>query len=416
MLKKILALVLACTALLAFASCSEKKESANLKVGVILVGDETEGYTLAHMNGIEAAVAALAKDGKTVTVQYKKKIPETDAVATNALDLIADGCTAIITNSYGHQFHLGDIVENNPNVTFVAMTGDLAAGSGLSNYFNAFTDVYESRYVSGVVAGMKLKSLIDNETLTAAKVPTAFDSDGNIKVGYVGAFEYAEVVSGYTAFYLGIKSVVPNVAMTVKYTKSWFSEEREAAVAEYLMGLGCVIIGQHADSTGAPAAVQKAYKDKGNLCFSVGYNVSMLSVAPDVALTSSTNNWEVYYETLFRALVDGTAVPQDWSEGYSKDAVGITELGKAAAAGTAEKVDAVKSAIASGALKVFNCSTFTVDGKNLTTYTGAYGMNNAECIAKDGDKYFFNESVIRSAPYFDIRIDGITEIESDYKD
>lgn len=423
MSKKILSLALAAlmivSACVVLTSCGDNsgKSEADLNVGVILVGDETEGYTLAHMNGIEAAVAALAKEGKTVSISYKKKVPEDDTVATNANDLIASGCTLIITNSYGHQFHFGDVIENNPEVNFVAMTGDLAASSGKSNYVNAFTDVYESRYVSGVVAGMKIKELVESGKLTTETAPNSFDADGNIKIGYVGAFAYQEVVSGYTAFFLGIKSVVENVSMTVKYTNSWFSEEREAAVAEYLRGEGCVIIGQHADSTGAPASVQAAHNtNKDLLCFSIGYNVSMLDAAPDVALTSSTNNWEVFYENIFRKMINGEALPQDWSEGYSQKAVGLTEFGTAAAAGSKEAADTAAAAIADGTLKVFDCSKFTVNGEHITSYTSAYNMGGAECIKTENGVTFFDESVIRSAPYFDIRIDGITEIASDYTD
>ncbi len=422
-MKKLLALLMAAVLLFGLAACGgsgdDKGESTgaeSLKVGAILIGDETEGYTLAHMNGIEAAAAALEAEGKTVTIEYKKKIPEDTSVETNANNLIASGCDIIITNSYGHQFNLGTVIEDNPDITFVSMTGDLAAGTGLPNYVNAFTDVYESRYISGVIAGTKLKALLDSGELNADDYPKAYTENGAIKIGYVGAFNYAEVVSGYTAFYLGIKSVVENVEMIVKYTNSWFSEEREAAVGEYLLEQGCVIIGQHADSTGAPAAVQKANAAGTNtMCFSVGYNVSMLDVAPDVALTSASNNWEAYYETLFRAVLEGKEVPQDWSEGYNNDAVCCTELGSACAEGTKEAAEAAIAAIKDGSLKVFDCSKFTVDGKNITTYTAAYGMNGAECIKTENGVTYFEESVLRSAPYFDIRIDGITEIASDYE-
>ncbi len=426
MFKKMLAVLLAIATLaslcVVFASCSTDNGDGNndgkknLKVGTILVGDETEGYTLAHMNGMNAAVEVLKKEGINVQIVNKKKIPESDAVATNCNDLIADGCTAIVTNSYGHQNFFGNVIKDNPNVTFVSMTGDLAASSNLPNYFNAFTDIYESRYVSGVIAGMKLKELIDNGTVTKEALPTAFDEDGNIKIGYVGAFAYAEVVSGYTAFFLGIQSVVENVSMTVKYTNSWFSEEREASVADYLMSQGCVIIGQHADSTGAPAAVQDAFQKKGTVCFSVGYNVDMRDVAADVILTSPTNNWEVYYEYLFRTLAEGKTVEQDWAKGYSEKAVGTTELGKAAAAGTAEKVSEVSAKIASGELKVFDCSKFTVKGEHITSYTNAFGFEGNECIKTENGVTYFDESSLRAAPYFDVRVDGITEIQSDYKD
>lgn len=419
----LLVLVMVVSSLAVLNSCGGNDEGKtddkgeakkSLSVGVILVGDETEGYSLAHMNGIEDAVKALEEKGYDIDIQYKKKVGEDETVESNAKDLIANGCSLIITNSYGHQFHFNTVIEDYPDVQFVSMTGDLAAGSGLANYANAFTNIYESRYVSGVAAGLKIKALLDDGTLNEKDYPDAFDKDGNIKVGYVGAYAYQEVVSGYTAFYLGIKSVVENVAMTVKYTNSWFSEEREAAVAEYLMSEGCVIIGQHADSTGAPSAVQKALKDGSKLCFSIGYNVSMLDAAPDAAITSATNNWGVYYTELFTNVIEGKEVPTNWAKGYVEGAVATTDLGTAAAEGTAEKLEEVRAAIIDGSLKVFDCSKFTVGGKTLTTYTDAYQMDGQECLKTENGVTYFEESTLRSAPYFDIRIDGITEIDSDY--
>ncbi len=417
--KRIVAVAMVLCFALSFAACGSKDSSGTtLKVGAILVGDETEGYTLAHMNGMEAAVKALAEEGIDVELSYKKKVPESEEVATNASDLVADGCQLVITNSYGHQYNWGDVIEQNPDVQFVSMTGDLAATSGLKNYHNAFTKIYESRYVTGVVAGMKVKELIDAGKLTKETAPNSFDENGNVKIGWVGAFPYAEVVSGYTAFYLGFKSVVDNAVMTVKYTNSWFSEEREAAVAEYLMGIGCVIIGQHADSTGAPAAVEKAYQENNNLlCYSVGYNVSMLDAAPDVALTSSTNNWEVYYEYLFRAVAKGEEIPTDWSEGFSTKAVGLTDFGTACAAGTAEKAAEVEAQISDGSLKVFDVSKFTVNGQQVADGTKANVVpdDNYEVDTVAVSDGYFHESEYRSAPYFELRVDGITEVDSDYE-
>lgn len=418
-MKKFIALFLSVMVVLGLIGCGntpvapetdKTDETASFCVGAILVGDETEGYTLAHMNGMEEAKAELAEEGINIELMYKKKVPESDEVATNAKDLIADGCQLIITNSYGHQFYLDDVVAENADVEFVAMTGDLAASSQAPNYHNAFTRVFESRYVSGVVAGMKLKELVE-----ADSIPESSMDGDNIKIGYIGAYSYAEVVSGYTAFFLGIKSIVPNVSMIVKYTNSWFSEEREAAVAEYLCDQGCVIIGQHADSTGGPAAIQARYEQNPDLvCYNVGYNVSMLDAAPDVALTSASNNWKVYYKELFKALATGETMATDWAKGYADDAVCITELGKACVEGTQEVVDETIQSIKDG-FHVFGCDTFTVDGKYIDSYDNSFGFEGNECISKDGDIVFFDESVIRSAPYFDLRIDDITEIASDYE-
>ena len=305
-----------------------------------------------------------------------------------------------------------------PDTAFVSMTGDFAAISGCSNFKNAFTKVYESRYVSGVVAGLKLKEITEDGTLTAETQPYSFDADGNVKIGYVGAFSYAEVVSGYTAFYLGVKSVMPNVVMEVKYTNSWFDIDKEAAAAEALVANGAVIIGQHADSTGAPAAVQKL-QDAGTICYSIGYNIDMLETAPKAALTSATNDWDVYYKYAIEAAMNGEDIVVDWAKGYDEGAVSITELGESCAEGTADYVADIEAQLKDGTLHVFDTTTFTVGGEQVTSapcdmsfmdYTAdppaaIYEGETVEAI-KDG---YFAESEYRSAPYFALRIDGITE-------
>ena len=396
---------------------ADNTKASDLKIGVILVGDETEGYTLAHMDGIKAAANELGIDPDKDII-WKKKVDESDACYNAAKELVASGCKLIVSNSYGHQDYMAQAAEDFKDVNFVSMTGDYAAISGCDNFFNAFTRVYESRYVSGVVAGMKLAQLIKDGKITDANY-----NGSNIKIGYVGAFPYAEVVSGYTAFFLGIKSVVENVEMEVYYTSSWFDIEKEAAAAENLMADGCVIIGQHADSTGAPTAIQAAL-DSGKTAYSVGYNVSMLDVAKDAALTSATNTWSVYYKELFEAAKDGKDIPQDWAKGFDDEAVAITELGASCAEGTKEKVEEVEKAIKDGTLKVFDTSKFTVDGKSVTTApvdlsyidfttnTVVHQGKTVEPIKTENGITFFDESSFRSAPYFSLRIDGIKELNS----
>ncbi|MDD5900738.1 MAG: BMP family ABC transporter substrate-binding protein [Lachnospiraceae bacterium] len=427
-MKKLVSLLLICAMVFTIGACGKKDEGGNgdFKVGVILVGDDTEGYTAAHMNGIKEAAKTLNIADSNIIWKYK--VTEDSKCYDAAADLVASGCNVIVSNSYGHQTYMVQAAEEFSDVTFIAMTGDFAAISGVDNLKNAFTRVYESRYVSGVVAGLKLKELVENGTLTASTQADSFDADGNIKIGYVGAFNYAEVVSGYTAFYLGIKSVMPNVVMEVKYTNSWFDIDKEAAAAEALIANGCVIIGQHADSTGAPAATEKLLNG-GRICYSVGYNVDMLETAPNAALTSATNNWAAYYTEAFKAAMDGKAVPANWAEGYTKNAVGITKLGSSCAAGTADYVADVEAKLKDGSLKIFDTATFTVSAPQNTctvetdasgkvtsckvdlsfmdfaTMTAIYKGDVVECI-KDGA---FEESEFRSAPYFSIRIDGIVE-------
>ncbi|MBE6989238.1 MAG: BMP family ABC transporter substrate-binding protein [Ruminococcaceae bacterium] len=427
-MKKILALLLAFVMMLALVACGgnnnnttpdnndnqqqEENQEQNqdnednqeqttpdtntVKIGVVLVGDENEGYTFAHMEGIKKAAAACGLTDDNIVWNYN--IPENEECYDKCIECVDAGCTLVITNSYSHQTYTQQAAEENPKVEFVAMTGDTAMKSGLPNFHNAFNMTFESRYVSGVVAGMKLKELMD-----AGKVTDPY-------IGYVGAFPYAEVVSGYTGFFLGIRSIVPEAHMDVQYTNSWFNIQDEGKAAEALMARGCVIIGQHADSTGAPKAVQTA-KDKGEVVYSVGYNIDMLSAAPTAALTSSTNDWSVFYTYLFSTFLKGDKIATDWAEGYETGAVGITPLGPEVAEGTAEKVAEIEAAIKDGSLHVFDTKTFTVDGAEVTSAMtfdsdGDYTPDTNEGIV-DG---YYHESEYISAPSFGLRIDGITEL------
>ncbi len=409
-MKKLIALILAILMVASLAACGgtdtatkdEASTTSDFKMGVILIGDENEGYTYAHIQGIKDAATALglAED----QIIWKYTIPEDETCYDTAADLADQGCNLVISNSYGHQSHMQQAATEFPEVTFIAMTGDTAKASGLPNFCNAFTAVYESRFVSGVVAGMKIKELVDAGKLEDDN----FDADGNVKVGYVGAYPYAEVKSGYTAFFLGIKSVYDKVSMSVQFTNSWFDLTKEGETANQLLSQGCVIICQHADSTGAPSAVQAAL-EKGDVCYSVGYNIDMLEVAPDAALTSATNVWSVYYKEAIGAAMKGEAVPTNWAEGYAKDAVAITPLGKSCAEGTQEKVDEVVAAIKAGELHVFDIETFTVGGKKVesafATDTDGDFVPDADEAVFDG---YFHESYFQSAPCFALDIDGIT--------
>ena len=401
----------------ATAEGSSDNQAPDVKVGAIILGDETEGYSAAHINGIKEAAAELGMSDDQIVWKYK--IPEGGKTADAAEDLVGQGCNLIISNSYGHQTYMVEEAEKYPDVNFVAMTGDFAANSDLDNFYNAFTAVYQSRYVSGVVAGMKVKELVESGTLTPETQPDSFTADGKVKIGYVGAYNYAEVVSGYTAFFLGVQSVYPDVQMEVMYTNSWFDIDKEGAAAEALIANGAVIIGQHADSTGAPAATQKL-KDSGKICYSIGYNIDMLSVAPTAILTSAQNNWAVYYTYALGLAQQGKAaeIDVDWARGYSDGANMISTLGDSCAEGTAEKVAEVEAAIKDGTLQVFDTDTFTVDGQKVESYTFNSSTMNSDysAVLYEGQDYetiengAFAESVFRSAPYFDLRIDGIVEL------
>ena len=357
----------------------------DLKVGVIYIGDENEGYTAAHMKGIDEMEEKLGLDDSQII--EKTLIGEDEGCYDAAADLADQGCNIIFATSFGHETYILQAAQEYPDIQFCHATGYQAASSGLSNMHNYFDAIYEARYVSGVVAGMKLNEMIENGDITADQA----------KIGYVGAFPYAEVISGYTAFYLGAKSVCPSVTMEVKYTNSWASFDLEKECADALISDGCVLISQHADTTGAPTACEAA----GVPC--VGYNIDMTSVAPNTALTSASMDWGVYYTYAVQCMLDGTAIDTDWCKGFAEGADKITALNdKTVAEGTEEKVKEVEDALIDGSLHVFDTSAFTVDGKELDTYK----KGDTEYIS-DG---YFHESEYGSAPAFDIAIDGITSI------
>ncbi|MBQ8507375.1 MAG: BMP family ABC transporter substrate-binding protein [Clostridia bacterium] len=413
-MKKVLALVLAAIMMLCASAMADTSVSntaaeltgdpAAIKVGAVMLGDENEGYTYAHIAGIQKAAEQLGIAPEQI--MWKYHVTEDATCYDAAADLADAGCDVVFSNSYGHQTYMQQVAAEFPEVQFVAVTGDTANKSGLDNFSNAFNETFESRYVSGVVAGMKIAEMIAEGSLA----PENLDANGNVKLGYVGAYPYAEVVSGYTAYYLGVKSVVENVVMDVTYTNSWFDITAEAEAANALLASGCVMICQHADSTGAPSAVQAA-REAGKNVYCVGYNIDMLSVAPDAALTSATNNWDVYYAYAMAQVINGEKIARNWTAGYAENAVCITALGSGAAAGTAEKVAEVEAALKDGSLKVFDTSTFTVGGEVVTS---TFATDTDGDFVYDADEAIIDgaycESYYQSAPSFALRIDGITEL------
>ena len=389
--KKIVGLLVAlCLMMTLFAmpAMAEGVSKDDIKIGFIYIGDENEGYTQAHYVGARAMQETLGLSSEQLI--FKENIPETNDAYEAAVDLAENGCDIIFANSFGHGDYVLQAAEEYPDVEFCHATGATAASSGLDNVHNYFTSIYEARYVSGVVAGMKLNDMISNNVITAEEA----------KIGYVGAHPFAEVVSGYTSFFLGARSVCPTATMDVIYTGSWSDAALEKATADALIAGGAKLISQHSDTTGPSVACEEAGVPI------VGYNVSMIPTAPTQALTSAVVNWAPYVTYAVEAVINGTTISTDWCEGYAKNAVKLSELNaNAVAEGTVEKVAEVEAALKAGTLKVFDCATFTVGGETVTTFDKAFGYEGNELVW-DG---YFHESELRSAPCFELRIDGITE-------
>lgn len=400
-MKKILALLLAVVMVAAFASCGNKEtteggaaETNDVKIGLICLHDENSTYDNNFIQALKSVQQELGLSDDKVLI--KTNIPESNDCYEAACELVDEECDVIFADSFGHEQFMLQAAKENPDVQFCHATGTKAHTEKLSNFHNAFADIYQGRYLAGVAAGMKLNQMITDGTITADKAV----------IGYVGAFNYAEVVSGMTSFYLGARWICPSATMKVTYTNSWFDIALEREAALNLINNGCVLISQHADSEGAP----KACEEKG--VPNVAYNISTISMGPNTALISSKIDWAPYFKMIIENTKNGEAIPTDKCGTLAEGYVALTELNeKVAAPGTKEKIEEVKGKLESGELKVYDTRYFTVNGETLTSYLAdvddAGDFVPETEVIKDGE---FMESSFRSAPYFDIKyIDGISE-------
>ena len=379
-------------------NASENQSAADLsalKVGFIFLHDENSTYDLNFMNAAKEACETLG-----VESVFKTNIPEDQSCYEAAAELADAGCNIVFADSFGHEDYIIQAAKEFPEVQFCHSTGTKAHTEGLDNYHNAFASIYEGRYLAGVAAGLKLNEMIGNGDFAAE----------DAKIGYVGAFTYAEVVSGYTSFFLGARSVCPTATMEVTFTGSWYDETAEKEAANKLIANGCKLVSQHADSMGAPTACETAGVPN------VSYNGSTISACPNTFIVSSRIDWAPYYEFVINAVANGETIPADWTGTLATGSVVLTEVNEAAAAaGTADKIAEVKAALEAGTIHVFDTANFTVGGETLTSYmadvdTDANYEADTEVIL-DG---YFHESEMRSAPYFDLRIDGITLLDEAY--
>ena len=376
------------------ASAVKKVGKDEVKIGLICLHDENSTYDNNFIQALKDAQAELGLSDDQVLI--KTGINEDDACLKAAEEFVDAGCNIIFADSFGHETYMIQAAKEFPDVQFCHATGTKAQISGVSNYHNAFADIYEGRFLAGVAAGMKLQEMIDSGKITADKAV----------IGYIGAFDYAEVVSGMTSFFLGARYICKDATMKVTYTNSWFDIAKEKEAALNLINSGCVLISQHADSEGAP----KACEEKG--VPNVAYNISTISMGPNTAIISSKINWTPYFKMIINAALEGGTIPTDFCGTMKDGYVELTELNAAVAApGTQEKLDEIKAKLISGELEVYDTKTFTVNGQELTTYKADI-VDNGDFVpdseaVKNG---VFTESSDRSAPYFDIKyIDGISE-------
>ena len=400
-MKKLLAMVLCLVMVFSFAACGNKggkgdaEGSAvtkeNIKVGFIFLHDENSTYDKNFMDAANEAKKALGLSDEQIV--FKTNIPEGNECYEAAADLADQGCNIVFADSFGHEPYMLKAAKEFPNVQFCHATGTTAHTEKVKNFHNAFASIYEGRYLAGIAAGMKLNDMIAKGDFTADQA----------KIGYVGAYTYAEVMSGYTSFFLGARSVCPSATMEVQFTGSWYDEALEKEAATKLISNGCKLISQHADSMGAPTACENAGIPN------VSYNGSTLSACPNTFIVSSRIDWAPYYEFAINSVIDGTEIPYDWCKGIDEGSVLLTDVNeKVAAEGTKEAIEKAKADIVDGKLHVFNTDTFTVEGKKLDSYMADVDTDkNYEKDTEVVSDGYFHESEKRSAPYFDVQIDGI---------
>ena len=373
---------------------AEATDVKTVKAGFIFLHDENSTYDLNFLNAAKEACEKLG-----IEYVLKTNIPEGQECYDAACELADAGCNFIFADSFGHEDYIIEAAKEYPDIQFSHATGTKAHTENLDNYHNAFASIYDGRYLAGIAAGMKLNEMIDNGEITADQA----------KVGYVGAFTYAEVISGYTSFFLGIRSVCPTATMEVTFTGSWYDETAEKEGANKLIQDGCVLISQHADSMGAPTACETAGVPN------VSYNGSTESACPNTFIVSSRINWEPYFEYAIGCVANGTAIDTDWCGSLATGSVELTTLGSCAAEGTQEAIDAAKEELIAGTLHAFDTTTFTVNGAPLDSYEADVDTDPDYApdheVVLDG---YFHESGegFRSAPYFNVQIDGISLLDT----
>lgn len=360
-----------------------------LKVGFIYLHDENSTYDLNFLNAAKAACEKLG-----VEAIHKTGIPEGNGCYDAAAELVDSGCSIVFADSFGHEDFLIQAASEYPDVQFCHATGTKAHTVNLPNFHNAFAAIYEGRFLGGVAAGLKLNEMITSGEITPEQA----------KIGYIGAYPYAEVKSGYTSFFLGARYICPEATMEVTFTNSWYDPTLEREGAVKLIDDGCVLISEHADSMGAPTECEA-----NNIPF-VFYNGSAADACPNTYIVASRIDWEPYFEYMINCVLNGEEIATDWTGNLANGSVKMAEINEnVAAIGTAEKLDEVCAMLESGTLQVFDVSTWTVNGQHLNEYMADVDSDEAYTpdtnVIADG---YFHESEYRSAPYFDISIDGIT--------
>ena len=350
------------------------------RVGFVYSEDESTPYTA---NFVKAQRALEDEYGDRVQVMVKSNVLNRESEQPMR-ELIRGGARILFINmdtdipiTLAREF---------PDVQFCQVSLPSISMEGTPENYHTFNgEIYQARYISGIAAGMKLRQQLDSGALLPQ----------DALVGYIGANASTEVVSGYTAFLLGVRSVAPEATMRVRYTGSWSNYAAEKEQTRELIDEGCVIIAQHVNTT-APAVACEEAVSAGKTVYHVGYHQSMMDIAPSCALVSIRTNWAPYVIQAVRAVMSGTAIEntveahehgRDLSAGFESGWVELMELNKfIAAEGTQEKIDNAIEGLKKGKIRVFSGN-----------YTGVNPLNASDTIDLNEG---FTENQYSSNPSF----------------
>lgn len=370
-----------------------KQENKIVKVGFIYVGDGANAYT---KNFIKAQDLIEETYSGKVQCIAKFNIPE-GSEQIYIEQLVKEGCEIIFGTSYGYQEAMKEAAKKHPDIEFCQATGANSDDPKVDNYHTYMGHIYEGRYIAGVVAGMKLKEHIDTGKISADQA----------LIGYVGAYDYAEVISGYTAFFMGVRSCVPEAKMKVKYTYSWSNYALEKEYAQQLIDEGCVIISQHSDTRGPAVACENAVAD--HPVYHIGYNQSMIDIAPTTSLTGCRINWAPYELAAVKAMIDEKNIESvqskkvtingnDAGAGFIEGWVEMLDLNEVILAkGTKDAIDQKIKELKSGKISVF---------KGNYTGVNPYDEKDVYDLSKG-----FEENKNSSAPAFNYVLKDVIVIE-----
>ena len=362
-----------------------------LKVGFIYEDDESTPYTYNFALAEKALAEKYPDRIRTIT---RSNVLESFA-EDSLRELVRKGCRLIFTNSHSGAF--AGLAPEFPQVQICQVSYlDEPLKLYPENYHTFKGEVYQGRYVSGIVAGLKLRNLLDHHNIKPEEA----------LVGYVGAYRNAAVISGYTAFLLGVRSVAPEAVMRVRYTGSWSSFSAEKECARQLIEEGCVVISQHSDTIGPALACEEASRTR--QVYFVGYNQSMLDVAPTTALVSLRINWTPYVLGAAEAVMENKVIEKhvdardhgnDMSAGFERGWVEMLDLNShIAVEGTSQKMAGAIEALRRGSLQIFQGDYTGVDPEDPSDI----------CDLKRG----YRENAESSSPDFHYILEGVVTEEN----